>query len=107
MKTHQTLFSRLPFNWRSPLLYFIPLAIEYAASYCIVFTSSCNFAYDTGFCAYFLDFVDDIKLKTDLLNETVAAKEKHAILHKKLCEFIQAHAIRLELSVFFFVSKIF
>lgn len=101
---------RFPFNWTTPVGYFIAMCIQTIQVYCASLTYICFMVIFFGICIFLMSFVDDLE-KCVTLNEEKILASVHvngfnmnriqADLNKSLNELVRFHTEVKQLSAIF------
>lgn len=90
------LFSRAPFNWRTPSGYLIVFTIQTITIVFMVHMSSCFMSLLIGSCWIVMTFSDELKSELNALNESKSINNQE--LTRKLSNFVQFHTETIQLS---------
>lgn len=91
-------YTRLPFNWRTPLGYAIALSVQGLAAYFTLVSISTVVCFLVGSCWLFISFIKEVSEDLCVLYDDKSAKRNHADLSKYYSNIIQTYADVKQLS---------
>lgn len=83
----------MPFDWQTPIGYFVAFQIELPSIYYATKMASYKFCCSIGPSGIMIAIADDIRMEMNALNVYTIQKRNEIELKKKLSEFIPFHAI--------------
>lgn len=97
---HVFLFTRLPFNWKTPFGYLIALMMQAVASYFTLLSTASTLCLLVGLCLLFIAFVEDLANDLNALSITEIPNKKHEKLmedfHNSMQHYSQVKELRAE-----------
>lgn len=84
-------YTRLPFNWQTPLGYLIAMYAQSLAVYYTLVCATLNLGLLGGLCWLFISFVEEISQDLSILNVDKLAKQNHQDLLKSYSNIVQTY----------------
>lgn len=92
-------FSRLPFDWKNPFVYFFVTIVETAGALALFWFLAFLMVYPLGGHLFNWTFVENWKRELEIINELLKTKKTRTKISKRFTQFIRSHSRVKQLSV--------